>query len=232
MFYVNRDGVKLSAFRVTAADFNGTEFDGSPFEGDAENHKWLYLKMKSGVVTLVPNRCTDYAVWSVPSLDGERILASPGDYIVYNETVDDVYVCDGRLWTLLMLPVEPIALPEPETLSPSQNVDFADIAPTDDQLMGVDTQEVPLVTVLNDWCDEANRQMLRGMNGPQPEWEVLNDRFNELTAGYNPATIPLPWYKAHFIVKGMVAHWKEENPSITSFECLDHLKSEAAKLTN
>lgn len=125
MFFITRDNVKLSAFKVTAADFNGTDFDGSPFEGDAENHKWLYLKMKSGVITLLNSRQTDYAIWTVPNQDGEKVLASPGDYIVYNEATDDVFVCDGRLWALLMLGVEAINLPETE-----EPVDLVEAAST------------------------------------------------------------------------------------------------------
>lgn len=263
MFYVNRDGVKLSAFRVTAADFNGTEFDGAPFEGDAENHKWLYIKMKSGVITLVPNRTTDYAVWSVPTADGERVLASPGDYIVYNEDANDVYVCDGRLWTLLMLPVEPIALPEPEEpvdlvaaastfdvvddnnvvidqvrlgrLAPSQNVDFADIAPSLDELMGVD----PTISgysaedeiKLNAWCDSVHRAMIT-LGSTLQDWPAMLKEVEDILQGSDPDKLPLAWLKTYHIVAAMARAMNFMEPGPSEFESLESSKAIAQTKVN
>lgn len=72
--------------RVTAADFNGHDWDGSPFD-PAPAPEWLLPAIIAGDITVSNNgHCTDYAVWSVKGA-GE---AWPGDTIIRN--VDGSYV--------------------------------------------------------------------------------------------------------------------------------------------
>lgn len=68
------------AVRVTAADFNGRTWDGSPFDGGPE---WLLDAVAGGrVVPDTPNH-TDYAEWRVSTPEG-IVLATPGDEIVFD----------------------------------------------------------------------------------------------------------------------------------------------------
>lgn len=71
------------AMRVTAADFNGKEFDGSPLvalkEPDGQL-KALLLSTKG--VKVEARGCTDYAWFGIPDEYGNVTWAGPGDYIV------------------------------------------------------------------------------------------------------------------------------------------------------
>lgn len=60
---------------VTAADYNGESFDGTPF---SPYRKWVYDAITAGRIVLKGSRETDYAVWFVPE-DSSR--AYPGDII-------------------------------------------------------------------------------------------------------------------------------------------------------
>lgn len=70
----------MSRVRVTAADFNGRDWDGSPFD-PAPAPDWLMVAIKAGDITVSPSHCTDYAVWLVRDA-GE---AWPGDFIKPND---------------------------------------------------------------------------------------------------------------------------------------------------
>lgn len=63
---------------VTAADFNGRSFDGSPFDAFPN---WLQVALAYGVVRADTPNCTDYAEWWVKTTEGE-ILAGPDHVIV------------------------------------------------------------------------------------------------------------------------------------------------------
>lgn len=77
----------MERVKVTAADFNGRDWDGSPFD-PAPAPEWLQLAIKIGDITVSNgSHCTDYAVWDVRGA-GE---AWPGDYIVHG---------GGRLYTI------------------------------------------------------------------------------------------------------------------------------------
>ena len=60
------------AVKVTAADFNGINWDGSPFSALPE---WLREAIEQGIVSVEPSN-TDYARWRVVT------VAGPGDKIV------------------------------------------------------------------------------------------------------------------------------------------------------
>ena len=64
--------------RVTSADFNGKDWDGSPFD-PAPAPDWLLPALKAGDIKVSNGgHCTDYAVWDVRGA-GE---AWPGDHII------------------------------------------------------------------------------------------------------------------------------------------------------
>lgn len=63
--------------RVTAADFNGQTWDGSPFD-PAPAPIWLQEAIRKYLITPSEKHATDYAVWDVEGA-GE---AWPGDHIV------------------------------------------------------------------------------------------------------------------------------------------------------
>ncbi len=60
------------AVQVTAADYNGKTWDGSPFSALPE---WLQEAVEQGIVSVEPSS-TDYARWRVITVVG------PGDQIV------------------------------------------------------------------------------------------------------------------------------------------------------
>jgi hypothetical protein len=69
---------------VTAADFNGSAFDGSPFRC----HKttaigWLFKAVEAGDIAIAPSD-TDYAIWDVKTVQG-TVRALPGDIIIYGD---------------------------------------------------------------------------------------------------------------------------------------------------
>jgi hypothetical protein len=66
----------MERVKVTAADFNGREWDGSPFD-PAPAPAWLMEAIEAGDITVSPSHSTDYAVWDVFGA-GE---AWPGDFI-------------------------------------------------------------------------------------------------------------------------------------------------------
>ncbi len=68
--------VEIPCVRVTAADFNGHDWDGSPFD-PAPAPDWFRAELGNAVKLSDGNHCTDYAVWSVNGVE-----AWPGDYIV------------------------------------------------------------------------------------------------------------------------------------------------------
>ena len=70
-----REVIIPNAVRVTAADFNGSSFDGSPF-----NHvpPWLKEAEDAGLLSLYAST-TDYAMWLVGE---DKRKTGPGDWIV------------------------------------------------------------------------------------------------------------------------------------------------------
>ena len=73
-----------AAVRVTAADFNGTDWDGCPFSAMPE---WLRCGLRQGAVKVShTSGGTDYAVWDVSTPLG-LVRALPGDYIVHADGV-------------------------------------------------------------------------------------------------------------------------------------------------
>jgi hypothetical protein len=69
----------VKAVRITAADFNGKTFDGSPFASFPE---WLNDALLTGDVRVGHSRETDYAIFEVRVEDDDRWVVGPGDYIV------------------------------------------------------------------------------------------------------------------------------------------------------
>jgi hypothetical protein len=67
------------AVRITAADWNGSSFDGCPFSATPE---WLKAAIKSAAV-LPFGSDRDYALWRVETRDGKTVIAEPDDWIMY-----------------------------------------------------------------------------------------------------------------------------------------------------
>jgi hypothetical protein len=72
------DKASAGAVEVTAADFNGTDWDGSPF---TEKPDWLVEAVKAGRIKVHPSN-TDYAMWTVQT-PKRVMIAGPGDWILH-----------------------------------------------------------------------------------------------------------------------------------------------------
>lgn len=74
---------EAGAVQVTAADYNGQNFDGRPLDwGAGEMPEWLKRALEGGSIKVEPDD-RDYAVWRVLIGDNEHRIAEPGDFIVY-----------------------------------------------------------------------------------------------------------------------------------------------------
>ena len=71
--------VIIDAIQVTAADYNGKTFDGSPFRGTMPI--WLEKAIVDEVVTISKKGGTDYARWEIHTLEGVMTV-EPGDWII------------------------------------------------------------------------------------------------------------------------------------------------------
>jgi hypothetical protein len=69
--------VDESRVRVTAADFNGRDWDGSPF---SHVPAWLEAALRLGSIAIKADD-RDYALWAVETPSGTKI-AEPGDDII------------------------------------------------------------------------------------------------------------------------------------------------------
>ena len=72
------------AVRVTAADFNGVSFDGSPFSCLPQ---WLKDALADGALFMHCGGERDYATWGIVTHSG-IVNAEPGDYILRRERGD------------------------------------------------------------------------------------------------------------------------------------------------
>ncbi len=68
----HREALVQREVQITAADYNGKDWDGSPFSAIPE---WLKEAIEQGLVSVEPSS-TDYALWRVTTVMG------PGDRIV------------------------------------------------------------------------------------------------------------------------------------------------------
>jgi hypothetical protein len=77
--------VAVSAVRITAADFNGQSFDGSPFvfDGDKEP-EWLFEAIRNNQIVIDRSGARDYARFTVKGDDDNDVVVGPGDYIVHH----------------------------------------------------------------------------------------------------------------------------------------------------
>jgi hypothetical protein len=87
------------AVQVTAADFNGTSWDGCPFSVVPD---WLKDAMKNGDVAPHTRGSTDYAQWDVKTARG-LLNATPGDWIIRRERGDLSVVDEHDAFILINL---------------------------------------------------------------------------------------------------------------------------------
>lgn len=98
--------VVIEAVQVTAADFNGTSWDGSPF---SEYPGWMRDAVASGVVSVYPDD-RDYALWKIGTLEdgpnGEaKHIAEPGDWIIRG-VQSELYPCKADIFAATYEPAE------------------------------------------------------------------------------------------------------------------------------
>jgi len=73
--------MRKNGYTVTAADFNGSTFDGNPLvPSNHESSLRLGALITSDQIVIQQTNGTDYATWKVATKDGE-VIASPGDFI-------------------------------------------------------------------------------------------------------------------------------------------------------
>jgi hypothetical protein len=94
--------VEIDAVRVTAADYNGQTWDGSPF---SEVPDWLAAAVGAGKIVPVTPGSTDYAEWEIRTLEG-NMLATPGDWIIRG-TEGEFYPCKPSVFERKYEPVDP-----------------------------------------------------------------------------------------------------------------------------
>jgi len=95
-------------FRVTAADFNGKEFDGAPlvsWDGKpfAVFPDYLAEAMRQRII-LIDNRNCDYAWFGVERREtGDVQWAGPGDFLVWPDPSNhDIFVVPGPVMKLIL----------------------------------------------------------------------------------------------------------------------------------
>jgi hypothetical protein len=98
--------VVIEAVQVTAADYNGKSFDGSPF---SEVPDWLQRALADGTVSVYPGHETDYALWKIKTLEdgpnGEaKHIAEPGDWIIRG-IKGELYPCKPDIFEKTYEPV-------------------------------------------------------------------------------------------------------------------------------
>lgn len=69
--------VVIEAVQITAAKFNGVDWDGPPF---VDPPQWLLTAINAGVVKAVKTDM-DYPGWEIATLEG-AMRAGPGDWII------------------------------------------------------------------------------------------------------------------------------------------------------
>lgn len=107
--------VVIDAVRVNAADFNGHDWDGFPFDA---NPQWLLEAIERGEVVPVTPGCTDYAEWEIRTLedgsDGRaKHIASPGDWIIRG-VKGELYPCKPDIFEATYEPALSAIPPTPE----------------------------------------------------------------------------------------------------------------------
>lgn len=96
--------VVIEAVQVLAADWNGAEWDGSPFSSVPS---WLQEAMRDGKLTPDTPNCTDYAEWRIKTLEGE-MLATPGDWIIQG-VKGEIYPCKPDIFAMTYEPAKALS---------------------------------------------------------------------------------------------------------------------------
>ena len=99
------------AVRVTAADFNGSDWDGPPFSAMPE---WLMDALKRHKIVPHTRGSTDYSQWDVTTAKG-TVNATPGDWIILRERGDLSVVEEADAFILINLRPKPTDNAETQT---------------------------------------------------------------------------------------------------------------------
>ena len=93
--------VVIEAVQVTAADFNGHDWDSLPFSAFPD---WLRQAIAEGRIAVCRTGHTDYARWEIKTLEG-TMTASPGDWIIKGVR-NELYPCKPDIFEATYEPVE------------------------------------------------------------------------------------------------------------------------------
>jgi hypothetical protein len=86
--------IEIEVVRINATDFNGSDWDGNPFDEPAPG--WLMDALKNGTVSPGTPRDTDYSEWKIKTREGE-VWAGPGDYIARG-VEGEIYPIGGSIF--------------------------------------------------------------------------------------------------------------------------------------
>ena len=88
--------VVIEAVRITAADYNGRTWNGSPFAlPGGELPKWLDMALQDGTLNVHPSG-TNYAMWAIRTTEG-TMIAGPGDWIIRG-LQGELYPCKADIF--------------------------------------------------------------------------------------------------------------------------------------
>lgn len=91
--------VVIEAVRILATDYNGIDWDGSPF---SEAPDWLAAAVKDGTLSVLPSD-RDYAMWQIKTLEGV-MTAGPDDWIIRG-VKGEIYPCRDDIFQMTYEPV-------------------------------------------------------------------------------------------------------------------------------
>jgi len=88
--------VVIEAVRITAADYNGSTWDGSSFVlPGGELPRWLSTALQDGTLQVHPSDTT-YAMWAIRTTEG-TMIAGPGDWIICGVR-GELYPCKSEIF--------------------------------------------------------------------------------------------------------------------------------------
>lgn len=94
--------IVIEAVRVTAADWNGSTFDGCPFSESAV--PWIIAAIEEKRLVPICPGSTDYAEWEIATLEG-KMKAGPGDWIIKG-VKGEIYPCKPDIFAATYEPAE------------------------------------------------------------------------------------------------------------------------------
>lgn len=89
--------VVIEAVRITAADYDGHTWNGSPFAvAGGERPEWLSRALEDGTLQVQPSG-TGHAMWAIRTTEG-TMIAGPGDWIIRG-VKGELYPCKSDIFS-------------------------------------------------------------------------------------------------------------------------------------